>query len=194
MSGDKKFRMTIKSLWWDIVNRYVSIGPRWLLFTYIVTLFFTVTLVKVYRKKSVSIDRVLMTILLFFYLITVYSSTVLSRNTVAGDLIRIRPLYSWKIALLGSTYGALQVVENIILLMPIGVVLPFIVREKKSALITILFGFLYSLFIELSQLFLRVGFFETDDLINNTVGVFIGYAFARLIMLVRSLKQLVYNK
>ena len=176
--------MSVKVLWFDIVNRYISIGPYWLLFTYAATLIFTVIYVKAIHKKAIYTGRQLLTIGLFFYLITVYTSTVLSRNTVSGDLVRIWPFSSWKLALTGSKYNALQVVENVVLLVPVGVILPLIIEKKKYASKTVIFGFLFSLFIEISQFYFQVGFFKIDDLINNTLGVFMGYTFAYLIMVI----------
>lgn len=82
--------------------------------------------------------------------------------------------WSWQQALSGRRYVQYMVIENIIMLMPIGLFLPFIINKRYVALQTILFGAVFSLFIEVSQKVLHVGFFEVDDLLNNIVGVALG--------------------
>ena len=64
--------------------------------------------------------------------------------------------------------------ENIVLFIPIGVTLPIILKNKHRFLISIIISFLFSLLIEISQLFLKSGLFEIDDLFNNTLGALLG--------------------
>jgi len=84
--------------------------------------------------------------------------------------------WSWRQALSGRRYVQYMVIENIIMLMPIGFFFPFIINKRYVALQTILFGAVFSLFIEVSQKVLNVGYFEVDDLLNNTIGVVLGCA------------------
>ena len=44
----------------------------------------------------------------------------------------------------------------------------------------LIFGFLFSLCVEISQFVFKVGVFEIDDLILNTIGVFFGVKFCEL--------------
>lgn len=67
---------------------------------------------------------------------------------------------------------AILFVGNIVMFMPIGFFIPLI--WKKRALISTLVGFSFSLFIEISQLFV-VRNTDIDDLVLNTLGVYIGY-------------------
>ncbi len=68
-------------------------------------------------------------------------------------------------------YFLINFVGNITIFMPIGLFIPLLwnISNKK----VILIGFLSSLFIELSQLFLIRGT-DVDDLILNTLGTFLG--------------------
>ncbi len=73
---------------------------------------------------------------------------------------------------------------NILLLMPLGFFLPVLWRCFRRFWRTLLAGFGFSLFIELSQL-LNVRYTDVDDLIMNTLGAVLGYvcgiAFLQLI-------------
>ena len=82
------------------------------------------------------------------------------------------PFHSWKVVLRNglkrSTYQLAQILLNILLLSPVGLLMPAFVKRKWPV---VLFGFCFSLLIETLQLVLRRGYFETDDLIHNTLGV-----------------------
>ena len=72
---------------------------------------------------------------------------------------------------------ARQILLNILVYMPLGILLPAILREKKNRiLITLLSGFGLSLLTELLQYWTRRGYCETDDLVNNTLGCLLGLA------------------
>lgn len=64
---------------------------------------------------------------------------------------------------------------NIILFMPLGALIPLL-WENTSFFITTCGGFLFSLLIEISQLFNRRAT-DIDDLLMNTLGTIIGYVF-----------------
>lgn len=68
---------------------------------------------------------------------------------------------------------------NIIGFIPYGFILPIIGRKCRSGVFIILSGFVLSLLVETVQLVARVGCFDVDDLILNTLGAALGYfAFA----------------
>lgn len=64
---------------------------------------------------------------------------------------------------------------NIFAFSPFGYLLPFI-RKKKTGIFSVLFcTFCFSLTIETMQLVFKLGVFDVDDLLLNTVGGMIGY-------------------
>ncbi|MCX4269765.1 MAG: VanZ family protein [Lachnospiraceae bacterium] len=78
---------------------------------------------------------------------------------------------------LGMTAVLLNLVGNVVALMPFGFFLPFLaVRTRKCYAVTC-FTFLFSLFIETTQLLCKVGSFDVDDLLLNTIGGILGYFF-----------------
>ena len=155
----------------DIIHRYMSIGTEWLLFSYVYTILFAIVLVKSGKKRGMSVNTSLTIILLFFYLSTIFLSTVVVRPRKSHRMMNLYPFWSWMKMISGSSYRRRQVIENILMLMPIGFLIPFIDRSKHYFIKTICFGFVFSLIIEASQYIFKVGLFEIDDLINNTLGV-----------------------
>lgn len=64
---------------------------------------------------------------------------------------------------------------NVFAFSPFGMLLPF-VRKKRTKLFDVLKGtFCFSLAIESMQLIFKVGVFDVDDLLMNTIGGIIGY-------------------
>jgi len=89
----------------------------------------------------------------------------------------------------GLIIAGLNIGGNIILLVPIGFLVPFVYRNmtwKKSLALAVGAG----LAIEGMQVALRVGIFDIDDVILNGLGVMIGYwAFAILARMESSMKR-----
>jgi glycopeptide antibiotics resistance protein len=69
---------------------------------------------------------------------------------------------------------------NIVLFVPIGMMLPFIFKKHRFPM-TALYGFLMTLAFELSQFIFAIGGFAYIDLITNTAGSVIGCALFYLI-------------
>ena len=80
----------------------------------------------------------------------------------------------WHVGI-GSMIGAINLLGNIILLVPIGFLIPVAFRFitwKRKVLVGILIGFA----IEGTQVIMRIGIFDIDDVILNALGVVVGYA------------------
>lgn len=63
---------------------------------------------------------------------------------------------------------------NILIFIPFGFFLPM-ASKHRSFCVTVLDSFIISLLIETIQLFTKVGCFDVDDLLLNTVGGVVGY-------------------
>ncbi|WP_146189927.1 VanZ family protein [Paenibacillus elgii] len=80
-----------------------------------------------------------------------------------------------------------QIAGNILMCAPFGFYAPLLFQQIKSVIRIIISGILFGLCIELSQLIIGVGigFFyrslDVDDIILNTIGVILGYAFLTLL-------------
>lgn len=123
------------------------------------------------KKKRISLS------LGIAYVFLIFSSTVLARYTLenpGSNWIPFRLLQYpnwWK-----QRDMILQIEANILMFMPIGLLLTPTFGWKS-----ILVGFFLSFGIELCQLKFNRGFSELDDVIHNTVGVFIGYGLYQII-------------
>jgi len=70
---------------------------------------------------------------------------------------------------------------NLLLLAPLGVLLPLLFRRFRNLWSLLGFGFLTTLTIEVAQLTMRYRVFDIDDLILNLLGVFAGFVLFSLI-------------
>jgi glycopeptide antibiotics resistance protein len=68
-----------------------------------------------------------------------------------------------------------QIVKNILLFVPFGILPALLIKKLASIKVIVPLAFLFSFYIELSQLLFRRGLFELDDLFNNSLGALIGY-------------------
>lgn len=102
---------------------------------------------------------------------------MISRTAASHIRLLLTPFWSYKSIAAGGLKGKRitdEVLINLVMLMPIGLILPVLFR-RVQLLKTLLAGFLFSFLIEGLQLITRRGFFEIDDLIHNTLGVLLGY-------------------
>lgn len=76
-----------------------------------------------------------------------------------------------------------EIMLNILMFVPLGALLPFLFPKSigergfvRGALAVAAIACLCSLAIELTQLYFKLGLFEFDDVLNNTLGALAGYA------------------
>lgn len=72
---------------------------------------------------------------------------------------------------------------NIVLFMPLGIWIPWLFRRCRTFLTFTATAVLLLLGVEFIQLITRVGSFDVDDIILNTIGAWIGYAGLNLLFL-----------
>lgn len=86
-----------------------------------------------------------------------------------------------------DSQGRAYVIENILLFIPFGMLMPLCVK-KIPIWGTTLIGFSLSLCIEILQLLTARGYFQTDDLIMNTLGCLSGVCLVRGFLWIYSFK------
>ena len=79
---------------------------------------------------------------------------------------------------------------NIFAFSPFGFMIPIVINKKKAFFRAVFATSFFSLVIETSQLIMKVGVFDVDDLLMNTVGGLIGYMIYRVVVAVYDL----YNR
>lgn len=96
----------------------------------------------------------------------------------------IRRFYTYR-QKLGFEAFFLNVIGNVIGFMPCGFFLPIVSRRGRRWYNAILLCFALSLCIEVTQLVCKVGSFDVDDLLLNTLGGAIGYMINRIVQKIR---------
>lgn len=100
-------------------------------------------------------------------------------------------LWSYRAWLSGSVVAGYQIIGNILLFVPFGLLVSMSgIIQRENQWKTIVYGFIFSLMIEVTQLVLRLGSFELDDLLNNTLGATIGYGAYKLLCLIWSQRRM----
>lgn len=76
---------------------------------------------------------------------------------------------------LGILAVASNLLGNVVGFMPFGMILPLICRNARGFFFITFSGFTLSLCVEVTQLMTKLGSFDVDDLIMNTLGTAAGY-------------------
>lgn len=112
---------------------------------------------------------------LALYLYCVLSITLIDRTSGMRRHV-LRPMWELSTMLQSGnyTYWSGQIGGNLIMLLPLGFMLPIMSEKFRNIRAAAVAGFVFSLFIEFSQYYTGRGLFESDDIIHNTIGACIG--------------------
>ncbi len=122
-------------------------------------------------KKAIVISALAVSIALIFWI------TLSSRSM--GDVRQsYEPFWSYKEIINGNFKPLIEIIENIILFVPIGMAAGLILHLNFWQ--TLVMGFVFSLIIESCQWYGQLGHFEVDDLVHNTLGAVLGAAFVKI--------------
>ena len=141
----------------------------------------------VYKKlmkgtKKLNLIKVGLWSIFLIYMITVLMATIGDR--ISGyESINLHFFSSYKEAYNTFSLGEWRnIILNILMFVPIGFILPLLIKKCETWYITYLVGLGTTLFIEILQLITKRGVFEIDDIINNTLGCTVGYGIVMIIM------------
>ena len=112
---------------------------------------------------------------IFIYVYCVLSITLIDRNVGIRRHV-LRPMWELSSMLQSGNYSywSGQIGGNLIMLLPLGFLLPIMSDRFRNIKTAALAGLMFSLFIEFSQYYTGRGLFEVDDIIHNTMGACIG--------------------
>lgn len=155
--------------------------------------------VRLLKQKKIATVQAIAGLSLLTFLAIVFASTVFTR-TLGIRQYQLELFWSWKEILgigkcgrLGSTIdgGLLQEnLLNILLLLPVGILLPGVFNREMKWWQGLLFGVMISSTIEICQLVLCRGLFEFDDIIHNSFGCMLGTLVGnKLLLLYRKRKD-----
>ena len=105
--------------------------------------------------------------LLAAYILFILMETIIGRKTGVGR-VELVPFWSYSHPEL-----RMEIVLNYMLFIPLGVLL-YLCFGEKLGLRVVIAGLLLSAFIDLIQITFKIGVFEIEDMMGNTVGCFIG--------------------
>lgn len=129
------------------------------------------------RGRPVSMplaDKLALTYVAFILLVTLFIREIGSGGKLAWTL-----LWSWREVLLHQNLRLLwQILLNILLFVPLGMLLAWNRKWGARAIVSIGFGL--SMCIELCQLVFRLGLFEWDDILHNGIGCTLGMLVIRV--------------
>ncbi len=115
--------------------------------------------------------------LVWTYLFVLYVFVVVCDTACIGtvwDYVAYRELYPVINVIPFSSEGAMTYVLNVIMMIPLGFLLPLIWKEFRKFHLVTLVGLVFSFSIEVLQLFNhRVS--DIDDLLMNTIGAIVGF-------------------
>ncbi len=166
----------------------IALGQRSIIVGIVILLIFLPIFLFLYKKYwktkfPLTLAKCLWLGVTVCYLVVVFSVTLMSRGEFWSNQ-KIMPLfYSYKDAWVDfSIISWRNIILNICMFIPLGFLLPIGIRFFRSFWKVSLVGFLFTVLIEVSQLILKRGMFELDDLLDNTVGTMIGYGLYVLLM------------
>lgn len=88
-----------------------------------------------------------------------------------------------------SAQSKAYVLENVLMFLPLGALLPLVWKKAEDARICVLAGAACSAFIELLQYLTARGHCQTDDLVMNTLGALAGWGGMRLFLLLKKTQK-----
>lgn len=162
----------------DLLKDYLGLAAAVVL---MLGILFFVGYKMVYQKvlkgeRKLSGKRILLGAVSAGYMCILLGAVFLSRSRFYGAS-NLHLLASWREA--WNSMSAVLFrnnILNILLFVPLGFLLPFYSDKLKKMYRVVLLGFLTTLVIESTQYVTKMGIFEADDLLHNTLGVLLGYS------------------
>ena len=143
----------------------------------LVLLYILIKLICMKSQKPVKVSgtyvflKSVIIILTAVYIYVVVGITILSRTRGSTHVLDLQlfTTFSWKLS------AMVFIVENIIMFIPLGILLPMLWPPLSRFYFCIPLGFIGSFLIECAQYRLKCGKFQVDDLLTNMCGTLIGF-------------------
>ena len=131
------------------------------------------------KNKKLSIPCAAAFALLTVYLFTFLVCAIILRQAEPEARLSLDIFWAYKKWLFEKENFFPEIAGNIIILMPVGFLLPACLKKgtalKKKFAFTVVTGFLISFLIELMQFVFKKGLADANDLLNNFIGILIGF-------------------
>ena len=136
-----------------------------------------------YRNGNLKASAAIALPVFAFYFAFVVTITLVERVVSPDPTYNLTVFWSYQAIADGRSDLIMEIVWNIVLFVPVGFLINYIIPIKYFW-ISIISGLLLSAGIETLQLVLHRGFFEFDDMIHNTIGAILGIVVFALVSLV----------
>ncbi len=149
------------------VTKYVPIS------IIVATILILPTILFKYKKsKKIDLKGTVIKYIFLIYLAAILEITLISRESGSRGSIDLVLFGTW-----GHTdYSKAFVVENIIMFIPYGLILPKILSIFNKFLPSVVIFLFSSVLLETVQLLTKRGYFQLDDIVMNIIGGVIGWA------------------
>ena len=138
------------------------------------------------RKKSESFPwkRLMLGAVFAAYLVVVAAGTLLRYGS--GGRLNLRPFVEFIEAWNSMSFSLwMNIILNIAMFVPAGILLPTVFPRLGKWYKTLAAGAVMSLIIEISQLIMKKGAADVDDLLTNILGCMVGYSLLKAFMALR---------
>lgn len=127
-----------------------------------------ITLTELFREHKL---KYFLMYLFYVYLVIVFALTILSRESGSRGDVSLKLFDTFT----GDIMGDKNPIENILLFIPLGFLMPLLWKRYYKGLWCLATGLMLSLSIEGIQYVTGRGYVQTDDVVMNFAGTFIGY-------------------
>ena len=105
------------------------------------------------------------------YIYIVLMISYFSRSPGSRNEVSLVLLETWK----NSAQSRAYVIENIIMMIPFGLLLPIFFKPSRNFFCCIPLGFMFSVCLEYFQFLSKRGFMQADDVVMNVIGTLVGF-------------------
>lgn len=142
---------------------------------------FILEFIHIYHKRKPDRKHIFLFFLLVTYLTVLMFQAFFSRESGSRTGVELYPF-----SILGISIGEdASFVENILMFLPFGVLVPFTFRFLRSGFYCVGLAFIGSVSLEILQLITGRGYCQVDDVISNTAGAFLGWLFTAVWFAIR---------
>lgn len=128
------------------------------------TVLYLITILCTRRYKKPILSTIFISYSIMLFVITIFEREPGSRTGVSLKFFET----------LGGPKANAYVVENVLLFIPFGILVPLKWKQLRNTFVCTFLGFCLSCVIEIIQLITERGHFQVDDILTNTLGALIG--------------------
>lgn len=130
-------------------------------------------LYKFRRSLLISPIKVICLGLFIAYIYILLQQTYFSRPPGSRNTVSLILGETWQ----GGVRSKAYVIENILMMIPFGVLLPNVLKTAENVFCCVPLGFSFSVCLEYAQFLSQRGHMQVDDVVMNVMGTTIGYIF-----------------